>query len=205
MPFTTYAELQSSISNFLNRDDLTDVLPDFIALAEAMIERDLRHWRMQERAETTLSERYTTRPGDWLETIRLTIDETGYGDLRAVSMNEMAVMRARANDVAGVPQYYCYSQDEIEVFPTPDASYTAELVYYKTIDSLSDSNTSNWLLALAPDVYLYGALIHSAPYLHDDVRAQTWASMYQAAVQRLNDESKTSQYSNQTLSMGMPR
>jgi len=33
MAITTYAELQSSITDFLNRDDLDTVAPDFITLA----------------------------------------------------------------------------------------------------------------------------------------------------------------------------
>ena len=45
MAITTYAELKSSIANWLNRDDLTSVIPDFISLAEAQIARDVRHWR----------------------------------------------------------------------------------------------------------------------------------------------------------------
>ena len=40
MAITTYAELKSSIANWLNRDDLTSVIPDFISLTEAGINRD---------------------------------------------------------------------------------------------------------------------------------------------------------------------
>ena len=35
MAITTYSELKTSIANFLDRDDLTSVIPDFISLAEA--------------------------------------------------------------------------------------------------------------------------------------------------------------------------
>ena len=40
---------------------------------------------------------------------------------------------------------------------------------------------AGWLLLDAPDVYLYGTLIQSAPYLQDDARTQTWAALYAAA------------------------
>ena len=50
MAITTYAELQSSIADFLDRDDLTSVIPTFISLAEADMNRQIRHWRQEKRA-----------------------------------------------------------------------------------------------------------------------------------------------------------
>lgn len=202
MALSTYSELQTSVSNFLNRDDLTAVIPDFIALAEAQINRDLRHWQMQERSTSDLAEQYLTRPGDWLETIRFSISLNGYRELQYITPTDMQKRRGLASDASGVPQYFTYSQDEIEVYPTPDQTYTAELIYTKKIAALSDSNTSNWLLADAPDVYLYGALMHSAPYLHDDARVTIWASLYKSAVDSLNIRSDQSQYSNTLLRIG---
>ncbi len=43
MALTYYTGLKTSIADFLNRDDLTSVIPDFVALAEAQINRDVRH------------------------------------------------------------------------------------------------------------------------------------------------------------------
>ena len=39
MTITTYATLKTAIADFLNRDDLTSVIPTFIALAEADMQR----------------------------------------------------------------------------------------------------------------------------------------------------------------------
>jgi hypothetical protein len=64
------------------------------------------------------------------------------------------------------------------VIPTPDTGYTGELTYYGKITALSDSNTSNWLLSYAPDLYLYGALLEASPYLKDDERLATWGQLY---------------------------
>ena len=51
MAITTYAELQSAVADFLNRDDLTSVIPTFIDLAEAQMQRTIRHHKMMQRAE----------------------------------------------------------------------------------------------------------------------------------------------------------
>jgi hypothetical protein len=69
------------------------------------------------------------------------------------------------------------------VLPAPDTGYTAELTYIGTLPKLSDSNTSNWILARHPDVYLYGALMQAAPYLRDDERVGLWSSMYTQAIE----------------------
>ena len=43
MALSTYDELKASIADFLNRDDLTSVIPDFIKLAETGMNREVRH------------------------------------------------------------------------------------------------------------------------------------------------------------------
>jgi len=60
------------------------------------------------------------------------------------------------------------------------------LIYYGKLSKLSTSNTTNWLLTLSPDVYLYGSLLQAAPYLQDDARIQVWAGLYQRGIEALN-------------------
>jgi hypothetical protein len=56
-------------------------------------------------------------------------------------------------------------------------------------------------MSTAPDVYLYGSLLHSAPYLAEDARVAVWAQLYSAAVKRLNEESDSAKYSGTGLGM----
>ncbi len=48
MAITSYSTLQTSIGDWLNRADLTAVIPDFITLAEAQFNRNIRHRKMVE-------------------------------------------------------------------------------------------------------------------------------------------------------------
>jgi len=82
----------------------------------------------------------------------------------------------------------------IELLPTAAADRTLGMVYYASPASLSDSNTSNWLLTYYPDAYLYGALIHSAPYLADDSRIQVWAALLKSAIDGINSDSDKATY-----------
>ena len=186
MAITTYAELKTAIANWLNRDDLTSVIPDFISLTEADMDRKIRHWRMEKRATVQLDDQYSRVPSDWLESIRFYLSEGNTYELRQTSHADMINRRMNAANTSGRPQFYTMSDGAFEIFPTPDAAYTAELLYYGRTAALSDSNTSNWVLEYAPDAYLYGALVHSAPYLVDDQRTQIWASLYQSAIDNVN-------------------
>ena len=201
MALTNYTELKSNIADFLNRDDLTSVIPTFIALAEAQINRDIRHWKMEQRATGTLNNEYSLLPTDWLETIQVHVTGDGTYPVELASRDAIADKRSANNDTSGRPRYYSHADSSLELYPTPDADYVIELLYFQKVPALTDSATTNWLLSDAPDIYLYASLIHSSPYLQEDGRAGTWAQLYSAAVQKLNDASEKSRMSGSGLTM----
>lgn len=192
MAITNYSNLQTTIADFLNRDDLTTAIPTFIQLAEAQMNREIRHYSMESRVQSVQDQgdQYMQIPSDWLETIRLILTGSGTSVVELISLSGMADKRAKTEDAAGTPVFYCHVDSQFELFPTPSESTNFELLYYQKIPALADDNTSNWLLETAPDIYLYGALLHSAPYLAEDTRVAVWAQMYSAAVQNLNNQSE---------------
>tara|TARA_R100001463_G_scaffold23959_1_gene57215 strand:- start:60 stop:686 length:627 start_codon:yes stop_codon:yes gene_type:complete len=202
MALNTYTALKASIADFLNRDDLTSVIPDFIALAEAQINRDIRHWKMEARSsgQQSSGDEYMQIPADWVETIRLHLTGTGTSVVNLVSRDAMADKRQADEDASGTPRMYTHADGQFQLYPTPSTDTDFELLYYQKVPSLS-SNSDNWLLLEAPDVYLYGALLHSAPYLAEDQRVAVWAQMYSASVARLNEASDNARYSGSGLKL----
>ena len=198
MSISTYAQLQSTVADWLNREDMSAIIPSFITLAEADINRKLRDWRMETRSTLSASSQYTQLPNDWLETIRLQVTG-GTSELELASQGALADMRRRINDQTGRPTHYALTGGQLELFPTPDQAYTLSIVYFAKVPTLSVSVTTNWLLSAAPDVYLYGALTQSAPYLKDDARTEVWASLYMAAIGGLNEASERARYSGANL------
>lgn len=185
-----YTDLQTNIAAFLNRDDLAATIPTFITLAEAQMARDIRHWRMEKRKTATFDEGLELLPDDWVETIRLTMGEK---PMELASREEIARWKRRED--TGRPRFFAHIAGKLEVYPTPDAAYDGELLYMARIPALSPDNLTNWLLTEAPDAYLYGSLIQSAPYLVEDERAMVWGSLYAAAVQNLNTSSERARFS----------
>ena len=194
MALTTYDELKASIADFLDRDDLTSVIPDFITLAEADMNRIVRHWRQEARTSQTIDAQYEDLPTDFLEVVRYYVTSSDTNSLELISQGEMLERRERNLNTSGKPQYYAITAGQAEFYPTPDGTYTAELYYMQRITALSISNTSNWVLQYYPDAYLYGSLVHSAPYLADDARSQVWAALYQNAINAINMESEKAKF-----------
>ncbi len=196
-----YDELKAAIADFLNRDDLTAVIPTFIRLAESRIARDLRHWRQERRSTAQLNAQYSEIPADFMQPIRFQITDLPTNELKPISMAQLFQMRGDRNDRTGRPEYYALTAGSIELFPTPDAQYNASLVYYGRVPALSVSNTSNWLLTEAPDAYLYGSLVHAAPYLKDDSRLTVWESLFKLAIDTLNLSSSDAKWGGSGLQM----
>jgi hypothetical protein len=187
----TYTNLQVEIADYLARDDLNLKIPTFIALCEAKLNRELYVRQMEQRStviiDTTSAEpEFISLPDDFQSMRSIRLKST---NLRSrlefktgVAMDEH---QTQIGNVSGEPRYFTIVGDEIELSPAPDDAYTIEMVYRKTIPSLVDNDT-NWLLTLAPDVYLYGALLEATPYTKDDNRIQVWAAGFSSALDSLN-------------------
>jgi hypothetical protein len=188
MALDTFANLKTAIATLLNRDDLTSAVPDFITLAEADLNRKVRHWRMETLdAAFTVDSRFEDLPTDWLETVDFGLATSPPQELELLSVATMKEYRY-SDSAVGQPRFYAHRAGDFEFYPTPDDTYTGELLYLARIPALSDSQTTNWLLTYHPDAYLYGAAVHSAPYLKDDERLVMWGELYKNAVIAINDE-----------------
>lgn len=197
MSIATYADLKTSVANYLNRSDLAAIIPDLITLAENQLNADLKARDMEAQANltTTSGNAYVTLPNDLLEMHRLQVTST----------NPMVVMRyASADELAteyptttvGIPAVFAVIGQQIQVAPIPDGAYTLQVTYQQKIPSLSDSNTSNWLLSQWPNAYLYGALCAAQPYLMNDERLPVFQALYKQAVDGINN---INWYSGSTL------
>ena len=187
MALSNYTELQASIADTLNRDDLTTVIPDFVRLAEAQLNRVVRHWRMEDRVIATVDSQYTALPTNFLEPIRMLKTSGKLEVLENGGALEISKLREAANDTSGIPRIYVILDQSFEVFPKPDSDITLELTYFEEIPQLSINGT-NWLLTYYPDAYLYGSLLHSASYLQEGNRIQEWGALYQSAISAINQD-----------------
>ena len=198
MALSNYTELQASVADFLNRSDLTSVIPDFVTMAEADLNRTLRVREMSVRTQAPINSQYVKLPVDFLgmRNIDLLTDPVTpmtYKNLQNLDIH-------RAGDATGKPIYYSIIQNNIEFAPVPDGDYTIEIVYYQKVPPLAVNSTS-WLLDAHPDAYLYGTLQHSAPYLQSDERVGIWAGKYQQIIEQIITSDERAKFSGSTPSI----
>ncbi|MDA9097045.1 hypothetical protein N9J50_01790 [Methylophilaceae bacterium] len=199
--FTSYTTLQSTIADYLARTDLTDQIPEFIRLAEDRLRRDLRIRQMLKvaTAVATTGDSTVSLPSDFLAMKDLHIQGNPVKTIEFLSTSNF--FRNAGTSYKGAPNYYTLLGSEFQFAPVPDSDYTLQMVYFYQPDYLSDTNPSNLWLAYTPDLLLYASLGEAEPYLMNDERLQTWASMYDRGLNAVIKSDDDSEYPAQPLSI----
>ena len=185
--FDSYTTLQATIAAWLNRGDLTARIPDFIRLAEARLNRTLRD------------------PGEIVSTVISIANGSGdlpedFGQLVAFGSAGRRVNAVTPGDFGtyypqnGDPRVYTVTGTTISTLPSL-GSAIVPIVYYRGIQRLSTSNQSNWLLARAPDVYLYAALVQAEFYGWNDERLPLIKNALDEAIMELRIDGESRRWS----------
>lgn len=192
MALANYTDLLTALSNWSKRTDLTSVYPDFVALAEARMSKDLRiRSQVSTATLTTVAGTQTVAlPSDFLEAENLTITSTTPQGSLSVVTPEYIDRKYPSGYGTAQPAVYCTIGSNFLLGPTPDAAYTISLVYYTKVPSLQ-SNSTNWLMTNHPAVYLAACMAELSAYTFDDERIAAWNERYQAeitAIRKTDDD-----------------
>lgn len=182
MSLATYSDLKTAIGDWLDRDDLATRSVDFIRLAEVRLNRLLEDPDMEQISTATADSETTALPSDFGSMISLS-DGVGR-PLMAMGSVEFAGFD---RTISGEPRYYTIEDGSISFAPS-NSTAAIRMVYRRTIPALSDSNTTNWLLDRAPDVYLYGSLVQASAFLAEDDRLSLWKSAFDEAIAELRSD-----------------
>ena len=213
MAINTYATLQTAVANWLDRSDLTDRIPEFIALAEARMNRTLRLAIMLNVDQTTLGGATTlvagTRdyslPSGYLQMLDFHLRTDPITPLSYITPENMN--RMWAGSQLGIPEAYTIFSDnasgtpikKVKLGPSPAGAYTYSMMFYKKIDALATDNTTEQMLTNNPDVYLYGALLEAEPFLMNDQRVQLWATAFQESLSALQEQDNKDRHSGSAM------
>ena len=188
MALANYTDLLASVAGWANRTDLTTIIPDFVALAEARIARDLRLRRQVTNAaiSTVAATQSIALPTGFLEIENIGLSSASPQSVLSVVTPEILDRMYPPTFNAGQPAVYALLGDTILLGPTPDSVYTVSVDYYKRWDALTVTDT-NWLLTNFPMVYLAGAMTEASLYLQDTDKVALWDARYRAEVSTLQD------------------
>ena len=204
LKISDYQSLCNAVADELNRADMVNSIPIFVQLATKRIERDLsraKHQRMIKRAATVFFDLYTSIPCDYIATHQLMetdtsilIDYIGPNESKEWLSGRYPLPN-RTNTKSGIA-YYTIIGDQFRIFPYDPLGYKSvsnphlDLHYYARLPELGSTNPTNWILQIYPDLFFYGTLAHSAPYLKADERLNTWDGIYSRLMADIETEAE---------------
>lgn len=154
-----YTQLSAQVAQWMNRDDLTARIPDFIALTEERLNRHLRVRQMETTlAATAITNNTITPAADVLDVKTLWVPNYERNPLVAQSLESVV-----ASGGDGIPTMYAMDGADLRF----DGAGDVQGVLYARIPALA-SATTNWVSEGPWSLYLFGALVEAALYVGDD-------------------------------------
>jgi len=173
-----YGELKTQITDTLKRNDLDDDVVNLIKLAESDIEADLHGSLREQTATLTVVDGKADLPDGFRKLLNVQLagvvlqpaDREAFDGLRPVS---------------GIARYYRVLSGKIELYPA-EASGDLTIIYEAGLTRLINDDDTNEILTRFPSVYLYGALLHCAPFIHYEENITVYGGFYERGMDKAN-------------------
>ena len=215
MALASYLDLQTAIMDEVNRSDLADSVTKSTGTIEGIVTRAITRCEVRlnrvlrvRQMEASTSIAFTggvsvyALPTDFLsaEYFYLNTDP-----VEVIKQDSLAnIFADYPESSGGEPRSFAVVGSNLQVRPPPDGAYTAVLTYYQRIPALSTSNTTNWLLTDAPDLYVYGSCLELQPWLGADARIGVWAAALEQGVDDLESDNASAKFSGVLVSTALP-
>lgn len=200
MTIATYSELVTELEAYLKRTDYTPRIPTFIALTEAKLNRILDDPEMEVRATATGTGQFTTLPSDFKRLVGVSVGGP-YFNLEQVSGSRITSLN---QTVTGNPRQYAIVDGSITFAPINSAA-NMTILYVRRIPALTSGSPSNWLLTLAPDLYLYGCLMQAHIFGWQDERVPGFKALYDEAIDELKKDGENRRWGSAPLAPRLGR
>lgn len=185
----TCADLKSAIADWLDRDDLTDRIPDFINFAEARIHYGVAQGAMKLEPvrvpamltllQTATSDRHVCLPDNFLETASVTVTTGGVATLDLLAPE--LFWRMDPGQTHGMPKRFTIEGGQLALSPAPHVSIGLDINYYAKFPALVEDTDTNWLLVNVPEIYLFAALVEASIYTRDRAASEEYLLRYATA------------------------
>lgn len=177
MSVSNGSELYTAVTNWLSRTSTSDAIanrvPEFISLFEAHANRTLRVRQMETSTTLALSSAgAATLPTDYLAWRAVEYD-TGSRKVNLEYVDRPWMSETYPLSAAGIPSVFTIEGSNLQLMPAATSCVTFR--YYQRLTALSTGTTSsNWLLGVAPDAYLYGSLVEAQGFLSEPEKMGGW-------------------------------
>lgn len=170
-----FGTLKTAIASRANKSNLTDWLDDFVRRAHDVIVGEVVM-----SADLTISTQSTALPTGFREALSVWLVNRPMKQLSEASPQVTQYISG-----TGVP--YCFRIDTtLLVYPTPMATYDAQMVYRLARTMFSADADTNAILTRYPFVYLYGSMAEVWRHLRDDTETDRYELLFRSEIERIN-------------------
>jgi hypothetical protein len=200
MALANYSDLQATALRWMERTGVDDAeAPDWIALAEARLNRELGAVETDATITGTVSSRRIDISSlSMVQPIALYLAEVGEDE---VFITPKADGTFPYLDDSGRPSIWAVDGTNIDFDCPLDAAYPFRLRYREKFNLATAS--TNWLLTNHPDVYLAATLMWGAGYNEDWPSAPVWKSILDEAIPSIKNTIAQSKRSVSTVDAGL--
>jgi hypothetical protein len=190
---SSYATLQTAITDYLARSDLSTFTPNFIQNWEERFYRDAQNWAswMEAALSVSISSNVAAVPADYLG-LKVAYIGTVTAPLKRVTLSQLYARYPRGGGSSGTAEFIARDGANFRFGPEGVSGTLAGTYYAKP--AVLRTATTNWLTTNAPDLLLYGALLEAEPFLKNDVRIGIWQGFYQQALEAYRSRFKEEEY-----------
>jgi hypothetical protein len=193
MQFASYAAFREAVQILIDGDDISTSdlsvvsLDLMIGAGEIRVYRDLRSSSQDTALSLTVASNRATLPADFIELkgapYVANFVTAIYAPWEALQNQVQIMGESRSNAF-----YYSFEGDTIMFYPSLQDGTVVSGRYYKKFNDISTG--LNALFNRHPDVFLYAALVESAPFLGEVARMPVWQDRYQSLVQAANEQER---------------
>jgi hypothetical protein len=173
LAFDDYGSLVDAINDWLDRNDLSGVAQQMVALAESRMRRKLLPFFLEKTSSVVTTAGLGVLPSDFGTLCRV-IYETR-------TLPQYGSTAAPVFESGIEPWAYSLEGGGLRLWPSGD--FTVTLLYQPTVPQLSEANPTSDLLDAHPDLYLFGSLMFAEGYLANDSRAATFKGLFDEAME----------------------
>lgn len=183
MSISTYAELQTAVTNWLDRTDLSSRIPEFITLFEAALNRRLAVRQQTTSTTLTVTAGSATLPTDYLLWKRVTWQGNPTRELDYVTPSFLAAFNA--DGVSADPLFFTIEGSTLKVAQLSNLDLV--LLYAQKVPPIATTDP-NWLLTANPDAYLFGTLAAAKTFTTGDEARGAALSEFKLTVEGIVDD-----------------
>jgi len=194
MALATYTNLKTAVTDWTHRADLASFADDFIDLTESKLNRKLRMSEMESSTSIAVTTADLALPAGFLEMREIKVSGSPDVVIEYLTPYQFA---SKVTTETGKPRYYTIQADAIKLFPY--GSYTIEMVYYKEITPLDGTNTTNFILADFPELYLHGVLYQAFMFTKDFNAATVHGQLLDGLIEDINRISRRRKFMGNPL------